>query len=133
MKEVHYLTAEDILAIHALIIDNTSGLHGVRDVNLLASLAQRPAMEYGGQPLYQTIWHKAAVYVQGLAQHHIFADGNKRTAITAAARFLSINGYELTVSNEQLEEFTLSVVIQKLDVADIANWLKTHSTPNKGL
>jgi len=34
---VKYLTAEEILVIHSELIDQTGGLHGVRDVGRLVS------------------------------------------------------------------------------------------------
>ncbi|MBI4120550.1 MAG: hypothetical protein HY454_03755 [Parcubacteria group bacterium] len=52
-----YITAEDILAIHSEIIDETGGLHGVRDVGLLASVVERPKGRFGGRPLYKNIFN----------------------------------------------------------------------------
>jgi len=39
---MEYLSVKDILIIHALILDETGGSHGVREVGLLKSLAERP-------------------------------------------------------------------------------------------
>ena len=57
----------------------------------------------------------------------MFIDGNKRTGISASARFLFINGYELKTSNKELERFVLKVVVQKLDIQKIAKWFKENS------
>lgn len=122
-----YLTAQDILVIHAKIIDETSGSHGIRDIGLLLSLVERPKTGFNKKELYKSIFKKAAVYLQSLVNYHVFIDGNKRTAIAAATRFLFLNSYELKASNKELEKFVLDATTQKLDLETIAQRLKTHS------
>lgn len=124
---MHYLTAEEILIIHARIVDETGGLHGVRDTNLLGSLSERPKMQFGGKELYSDIFEKTAAYFESCAYHHIFSDGNKRTAIAIAARFLYLNDYELQIANELMECFILDAVEQKYKLEKIAAWFKKHS------
>ncbi len=119
--------AEEILVIHSEIIDKTGGLHGTRDAGLLMSIAEKPKSKFGGKELYKGIFKKAAVYLESLAQYHVFIDGNKRTGAASAARFLFVNGYELIAINKELEDFVLKVVIEKLDLDIIAAWLKKHS------
>ena len=124
---MRYLTAEEILVIHAWIIDATGGLHGVRDVHLLASLAERPKMQFGGNDLYKTPFDKAAAYFESCAYHHVFTDGNKRTAIALAARFLFTNGYELRATNDGIEKFVLRAIEKKYAREKIVHWLRVHS------
>lgn len=126
-----YLTAEEILVIHALTIDGTGGSHGVRDVGLLASLTERPKAKFGGKEQYRGIFNKAAVYLDSLARYHVFVDGNKRAAIAASTRFLFLNGYELIATNKEVEKFVLKVIIEKLDIATIAKWFKANSRKTK--
>lgn len=122
-----YLSGEDILVIHSEIIDNTGGAHGLRDVNLFLSIIDKPKASFGGQEMYADIFVKAAVYLEALAKYHIFVDGNKRTALAASARFLFINGYELSVTNQEAEEFMLRVVEAKLSLRDITLWLRENN------
>ena len=122
-----YLKGEEILVIHARIIDATGGLHGIRDINLLASLVERPKLKLGGKEQFRGIFQKAATYFESLARYHVFVDGNKRTAIASAARFLNINGYDLNTTNKEVEKFVLNIVVDKLDTKTIANWLKENS------
>ena len=128
---MEYLTPEDILVIHAKIIDETGGFHGVRDIGLLISLTERPKSKFGGKDFYPGVFKKSAVYLESLANYHVFIDGNKRAAIAASARFLFLNGFELFVSNKDMTKFVLKVVIEKLDLERIANWFKKHSRKNK--
>lgn len=119
------------MIIHALIIDETGGSHGVRDVGLLASLTERPKAKFGGKEQYRGVFNKAAVYLDSLARYHVFIDGNKRTAIAASARFLFLNGYELIATNREVEKFVLKATIEKLDIATVAKWFKANSRKTK--
>ena len=126
-----YLEAEEILALHSEIIDQTGGLHGVRDINLFLSIIEKPKSRFGGKDLYIGVFKKAAVYLESVIQYHVFLDGNKRTGAVSAARFLFTNGYELIATNKELEDFVLRVAIIKLDLETIASWLKKHSKKRK--
>lgn len=123
---MNYLSGEEILVIHSEIIDQTGGLHGVRDIRLLQSITEKPKMQFGGKELYEGVFQKAAVYLESIAKYHAFVDGNKRTAIASAARFLFLNGYELRTTNKSLEKFVLRVATKKVDLETIASWLKRH-------
>ena len=88
-------------------------------------------MKFGGKELYRGLLVKAAVYFESLARHHVFVNGNKRTAVAASARFLFVNGLELVATNRAVENFAVKVVVEKLAVEDIAVWLKRHSRKAK--
>lgn len=126
-----YLSGEEVLIIHSEIIDQTGGMHGIRDSGLFISIIEKPKARFGGKELYEGIYQKAAVYLESLARYHIFIDGNKRIGIGASARFLFLNGFELTATNKEVENFVLEVVIKKLDLGTIAAWFKKHSKIRK--
>ena len=123
-----YLTGEEILVIHSEIIDQTGGLHGIRDSNLFISIVEKSKSKFGGKELYSGVLNKAAVYFESFASYHVFMDGNKRIAFASSVRFLFLNGYEFTASNKQIEVFVLKVVTQKLSIAKVAQWLKGHTS-----
>lgn len=127
MNPVRYLSGEDILVIHSRIVEQIGGSHGVRDTGLLASIVDAPTQQAFGKELYADIFAKAAVYLERTANYHVFVDGNKRTSIAAAARFLYLNGYTLRATNDEVEFFVLRVVVEKLPLEEIAGWLKKHS------
>ena len=124
---MQYISAEEILVLHARIVDATGGLHGVRDTHLVMSIAERPKSAFGGKEFYPSLFEKAAAYFDSCARHHAFLDGNKRTAIAIAARFLFINGWDLSASNSALEQFVLVAVVEKYTIEQVANWLEKHS------
>jgi death-on-curing protein len=122
-----YLTTTQILFIHARLIEETGGSHGLRDLGSLEAAVARPRATFDGEELYPDLFHKAAALLESLINNHPFIDGNKRTGITAAGLFLRQNSYRLTVSNIELETFTLSVATGQTGVEEIAAWLQNHS------
>ena len=122
-----HLKAEEVLVIHSEVIDATGGLHGIREVNLFLSIIEKPKSKYAGNDLYLGIYSKASAYLESFLQYHVFLDGNKRTAIAAASRFLFINGYELATTNKEVEIFVLKIVVEKMDIKTISAWFKKHS------
>ena len=126
---MNYLTAEQVLFLHARLIEETGGSHGVRDVALLESAVAHPQATFDEVDLHHDLFSKAAALMDSLIRNHPFIDGNKRTGITVAALFLRQNGRYLTATNSELEAFTLYVTESRPDVSEIATWLKTHSAP----
>ena len=124
---MRYLTVNDILIIHALVVEATGGSHGVRDTHLLHSIVHRPQGVFAGKELFPGVFLKAAVYLEAIARYHVFIDGNKRTAIAAAARFLALNNYNLHALNTEVEIYLVRVVEEKIEAQDIAVWIKRHS------
>jgi death-on-curing protein len=127
-----YLTPEQVLFIHARVISETGGLHGIRDLSMLESAVGRPQASYGGRDLYESIYKKAAALLHSLINDHPFVDGNKRTGFVSAGMFLQINGYPLKVKNKTAENFTLAIAIKKVELAEIEIWLERHCKKNLG-
>jgi death-on-curing protein len=128
-NNVVYPSPEEILVIHAKIIDETGGSHGVRDVGLLQSAAMRPQTAVFGKELFAGVFAKAAALLDSLTRHHVFVDGNKRTAFAAAARFLFVNDFELNAPDKEVVRFMVAVATKKPSLEKITVWLKRHSKP----
>ncbi len=122
-----YLSPEQLLFLHARLVDETGGSHGVRDLNMLLSALGRPGASYDTRDLYPKIYAKAAALMDSLIRNHPFLDGNKRTGIIAAVIFLRMNGYQLEATNTELEEFTLGVAQLKHCIEDMAGWFQMHT------
>lgn len=122
-----YFSLEDILLLHYKIIEDYGGGHGVRSEDRLQSVVAGPAQEVFETKLYPMVYEQAAVYLRGIIADHPFVDGNKRTAVTVAAIFLSRGNQQLIASPKELEEFAVRVAVEHLDIPLIAAWLKAHS------
>jgi death-on-curing protein len=124
---MRYLSPEHVLFIHARLIAETGGEHGIRDLGLLLSAVARPGGTFDGDELYPDLYRKAAALMESLINNHPFVDGNKRTGIASAAMFLRINGYRLTASSEEVESFVLSIARGEGSVEIIAEWLNLNT------
>lgn len=122
-----FLTKEQILLIHSMVIDETGGSHGVRDYHAVLSLENLPKQRAFGQELYPTIFLKAAVYARNIITGHPFVDGNKRTGMSAASVFLESNDYKIITAEGNVEQFALEVIHKRLQLNEIALWFKRNS------
>ncbi len=120
------LTIDQILQIHVLVVGETGGSTGIRDLGRLESVVSTQNQYVFGKEMYPGPIQKAAALIRGIIGDHPFKDGNKRTALLAGLAFLKINGIVLKLNPGDLENFAVKVVIEKLDVTAIAGWLDTH-------
>jgi death-on-curing protein len=75
---MRWLSLAEVLELHRLLIEQSGGMPGLRDLGLLeASLAQ-PHQSFGGVDLYPGLNGKAAALGFSLIQNHPCVDGNKR-------------------------------------------------------
>ena len=116
-----------MLFIHARLIAETGGEHGVLDLGLLQSAVARPQAMFDRQELYLTLFIKSAALVESLIGNQSFMDGNKRTAITSAALFLQVNGYHLTANRQQLKAFTLQCAKGLISLEQMSLWFENHT------
>lgn len=124
---MRYLTAEEIMAIHQRILENSGGWAGVRDQGLLFSVAERPKTTLMGQEMFADVFAKSASYLEALATYHVLTDGNKRTALVVTAIFLRANGYSLSAPDDGTVAFMVDVAQQKKEFKEIIAWLKKNS------
>lgn len=120
-KPIQYLKSADLYNINFTV---TGGDTFVRDIHLLESAAKRPALVVFGEEQFPTLLDKAAALMESIAYRHLFADGNKRTAIIAVEIFLSRNDCEPVWTDAEIEAFTLEVAQHQHDVPAIAAWLR---------
>jgi death-on-curing protein len=124
---IHYLTPEQVLFLHSRLISTIGGGHGVRDIGMLLSALGRTQATFDGKELYPDIMLKAAALIDSLVRNHPFVDGNKRTAITASALFLRLNGYLLQVENREMVRFAFACAQSQLSLVEIAEWFRKYS------
>jgi len=121
------LTLEQLLELHAVVIAETGGAEGLRDLGRLESAIAAQTQNVFGEELYPGLPDKAAALIRGIIADHPFVDGNKRTAMLVGLTFLSLNGVALKFKKGEIEDFAVAIAVQKLDTAAIARWLRRHS------
>ena len=120
------LSKEQILMLHAQLIQRTGGSDGVRDYNLLDSALETPFQSFGGEELYPTIQAKAARLGYGLIKNHCMIDGNKRIGTHVMLVFLALNGIELSYTQKELYETILNVAAGNMEYEDLLQWVLEH-------
>jgi death-on-curing protein len=125
--ETRFPSIEEVLALHATVLNLTSGTTGVRDMQALLGCLERPKMAMGGQDMFPTLFLKAAALIESVARNHPLIDGNKRTSYLVGARFLSLNNYALEPEPGGIETFMLWVITEKPPLEEIAAWLEKNA------
>lgn len=122
-----YLSSDEIVAINRVVVALSGGTHGLRDKNLLESIALKPQTTYAEKALYPELHLKAAVLFEAIVNYHVFIDGNKRTGFAAIAAFLHRNGKELTVTDDEIVALCLKTATKKIELTEISLWVKSHT------
>ena len=120
----HILSANDLYNINEQVTGHTPF---VRDHQVLQSAVRRPYLIIFGEEQFPTVIDKAAATMHSLAAHHVFADGNKRTAECATRLFLEANGFQTTWSHDEVYSFVLQIARHEVIVDDVAQWLHAHT------
>jgi death-on-curing protein len=120
-------TAENVLFLHTVAVVAFGGSEGVRDLESLRAAVARPWGSSFGREHSPPPFDKAASLAESIIRRHPFIDGNKRTAMYAAAYLLETFGYELEAEQQALEDFAVSIAVGSMDTTDIAHWFENLS------
>lgn len=120
-----FLGVEDLLRIAARVVE---GDVGVRDLGLLEAAAARPQTSLFGEDAYPTVHAKAAALLHSIVNNHALVDGNKRLGLAGVIAFLGLNGWVLTLTNDEAYDLVISVADGSVhDVPEIAAALAAGS------
>jgi len=106
-----YLTLPELLHVAQRTLDELP----VRDHGLLESAVARPQTTVFGRDAYDTVEEKAAALLHSIARNHALVDGNKRLALAGAIAFLGMNGWRLTLTNDEAYDLVMAVATGELD------------------
>ena len=121
------LTLEQLLELHALVIEATGGSAGLRDLGRLEAALATQTQNVFGEELYPQVVDKAAALVRGIVADRAFANGNKRTAMLAGITLLQMNGLKFKAIPGEIEDFAVKIATEHIDVPAISTWLHDHS------
>lgn len=120
-----YITLDEALRIHEILIQKFGGASGVRDLGLIETALLRPQTGY-----YADLVEEAAALWESLAMNHGLIGGNNRVAYACLELFLQLNGADITADNDEIERFiyfNLEAGNFRKDVLEA--WLHEHTTP----
>jgi death-on-curing protein len=125
MKEPCWLTRDECLALHDMMLSHYGGITGLRDENMLESALAKPQQRFHyGKPSMAEL---GAAYAAGIVKNHPFLDGNKRTGFMMGAGFLERNGFDFHAIEAEAVVRTLALAAGKMTEAAYAEWLKSNS------
>ena len=121
-RAVQFLSRDEVLAIHARLIEVFGGPDGIRDPGLLESALHRPRTGY-----YGDLAEMATALFESLLMNHPFVDGNKRVAFFATDVFVRLNGWYLEVEAEAAHEFLIRQLENgTADFETLLPWIREH-------
>ena len=119
---------EQIISLHAQLIEETGGVGGLRDEGLLDSAMSAPFQSFGSIEPFPSIQQKAARLGYGLIMNHPFVDGNKRIGAHVMLVFLALNGIELEYTQDELASEILSVASGDSGFEHLLKWIIEHQS-----
>ncbi len=119
-ESVLHLSVEEVVAIHARLVERFGGPSGIRDPGLLESALYRPQTGY-----YRDLAEMAGALFESLLMNHPFIDGNKRVAFFATDVFLRLNGWKLRVKADVAHRFLIDLLEKgECDLQHLTPWIR---------
>ena len=128
---MRYLSLQEVISLHSLLIVQSGGSSGLRDRGALESAVAQPEASFGGEDLYPDLASKAAALGHSLIQNHPFVDGNKRIGHAAMEVFLLLNSHEIDASVEDQEKIFIDVASGKVSRIELSEWISKHMIVRK--
>jgi len=125
------LSLEHLLEIHSLVLAETDGGEGLRDLGRLEAAIAVQTQNVFGEELYSATTDKAAAIIRGIIADHPFVDGNKRTAMLAGLTLLKLNNIEFQTSPGEIENYAVEIATKHIDIKEISNWLNARLAQNR--
>lgn len=129
-REIEYLSVEDIIGIHDLILETMSEPYApLRDLGVLQGAIARPrnAAYYAGADLIR----QACILMVAIAEAQPFLEGNKRAGMVSGLAFLERNGRQFAGDDILLAVLLVgaSGTSQEQAVDDIDTWIRPFLDP----
>ena len=118
---------DKVLLLHQLLIEETGGEDGVRDIGLLDSALEACYATFDGKELFPSKEEKAARLGVGLVSKRAFVDGNKRIGLYVMLTFLEVNGIKLDVSDEELVAVGLAMAQGEMKYQELLDWIRAKT------
>src|SRR5690606_5619131 len=122
---MRYITLQEALHIHDVLLKAYGGASGIRDRGLVEAALLRPQTGY-----YKDLIEEAAALWESLAMIHGFVDGNKRVSFACMEIFLDLNRLELTAGEDE----TIRFIYDRLESGTFTKdnldaWLRDNTGP----
>lgn len=113
------LTKADLIRIHDDLVKITGEEYDILSEVKLTEIVDRHEKS-------KNLVRKAAILLHDTPNFQPFSEGNKRTAFSSFKVFMELNGLEVKVSNNELEDIILRSVNNNITLRDVEKWLKKN-------
>ena len=124
-----YLDRDDAFDAYAEAVEVSvdQAKDALLNLGQLESALARPqnAAAYEGADTVRQV----ATLFWGVAANHAFRDGNKRTAVVLLRSFLNLNGFDMTLSEDEIFELAVGIADTHLSVDDVEAKLRPAVIP----
>lgn len=127
---VTYLSADDILDIHELIVESNEETEaGVSSPGHIEYAVEHIQTGHFGQ-VPDSIHEKSFQLLRLIAANHPFVDGNKRTALMSVRIFYALNGYSFDY-DRTVKDILKALATDETDVDSdsVVAYLRSNTTP----
>lgn len=122
--EPHWITYDQVIAIHSRQLRRFGGAPGLRDEGMLRSALERPINKWHDERA--ELAELAAAYAFGLAKNHAFVDGNKRVAFLAMMVFLRTNGVRFVPDPAHATKIIMALAAGEVSEASLTRWIRDN-------
>lgn len=123
-QEPHWITYDQIIAIHSRQLRRFGGAPGLRDEGMLRSALERTINKWHYERAEPA--ELAAAYAFGLAKNHALVDGNKRVAFLAMMVFLRTNGVRFAPDPAHATKIIIALAAGEVSEASLARWIRDN-------
>ena len=128
---MRYITRDEIMYLHARIVDQTGGFSGIRNERALKTALDQPQQTTRRGDVHSTIIAKAAALGYAIIHQLPFVEGNKRVGHAAMEAFLLLHGKEIAAEIDDQERMVLQIAAGVLPLGQFATWLAEHTVPRE--
>jgi len=130
VKAPKWIGRRALFLLHEETLAEHGGLPGWRDENAFDAALARPLHLHNYEPSAD-LARLAAAYGFGIVRGHPFNDGNKRAGFLAVGLFLALNGYALSVEQDDSVETINRLAAGKLTEHELASWIRDGMTRSR--
>jgi death-on-curing protein len=128
---MRYLTRDELLYLHARIIDLCGGSSVLRNARAVKAALDQPQQTQRRESKQATLIAQAAALGYAIMQSVPFMEGNKRVGHAAMEAFLLLQGHEIKAPLDEQENIILQVAAGVLTRDELATWLAEHVEPHR--
>ncbi|QEH69055.1 Fic family protein [Cellulosilyticum sp. ST5] len=117
---------QQLIKLHSLLIQETGGVEGISNINLLDSAINSPFQTIYGKEAYVTTEQKIARITWGIVANHSFSDGNKRMGVLIMLLLLKLNDIAIKYEQKELIQVGIELASGSMKYNELLVWIETH-------